>query len=49
MSRLSTTVSVSARVESHQGDLEDVGGQALDAGVHGLAFTRLADRGSCAS
>jgi hypothetical protein len=31
------------RLDADQGDLEDVGGQALDAGVHGLALARLAD------
>ena len=30
-------------VEPHDRDLEDVGGQALDAGVHGLALAGLAD------
>ncbi len=30
-------------VEAHQRHLEDVGGQALDAGVHGLALPGLAD------
>jgi len=30
-------------VDAHEGDLEDVGGEALDAGVHRLALSRLAD------
>src|SRR5207245_727924 len=30
-------------VEAHERDLEDVGGEALDAGVHRLAFAGLAD------
>jgi hypothetical protein len=30
-------------VEAHQRHLEDVGGEALDAGVHGLALPGLAD------
>jgi hypothetical protein len=30
-------------VDAHQRDLEDVGGETLDAGVHRLALPRLAD------
>ena len=30
-------------VDAHEGDLEDVGGEALDAGVHRLALAGLAD------
>ena len=36
---------VEGGVEAHQGHLEDVGGQALDPGVHGLALAGLADAG----
>ena len=37
------TGGVESGVQTHQRDLEDVGGQTLDAHVHGLAFARLAD------
>ena len=34
-------------VDAHQGDLEDVGGEALDAGVHRLALARPGGSASC--
>jgi hypothetical protein len=36
-------VALEGAVEPDEGDLEDVGGEALDAGVHGLALAGLAD------
>jgi len=41
MSRLARPLPLEGGVEANQGDLEDVGGQALYAGVHGLALARL--------
>ena len=40
--RLVSVVLLEVAVEPHQGQLEDVGRQPLDAGVHGLALGRLA-------
>ena len=43
ISRLAGRLGGQALVEPDQRHLEDVGGQALDAGVHGLALAGLAD------
>ena len=40
--RLASASLLEVAVEAHQGQLEDVGRQPLDAGVHGLALGRLA-------